>query len=36
VVGRNLDIDVNTLHGWRQQFAADPKAAFPGNGKSAG
>lgn len=35
-VARNLGIHVNTLHGWRQQFASDPKAAFPGNGKSLG
>jgi len=27
---------VNTLHGWGQQFASDPKSAFPGNGETAG
>lgn len=35
-VARNLGIHVNTLHGWRQQFSSDPKAAFPGNGKTLG
>ena len=31
-VARNLGIHVNTLHGWRAQFASDPEAAFPGQG----
>ena len=34
-VARNLGIHVNTLHGWRAQFAADPAAAFPGQGKQS-
>jgi len=31
-VSRDLGVSVNQLAHWRQQFAADPKDAFPGKG----
>lgn len=30
---RDLGINENTLHKWRQRLAADPQDAFPGKGK---
>ncbi|MFO7676422.1 MAG: transposase [bacterium] len=32
-VARELGVNENTLHKWRQQFWGDPKQAFPGKGK---
>jgi transposase len=31
-VARDLGVNENTLHKWRQQLRADPKQAFPGKG----
>lgn len=30
---RDLGINENTLHKWRQQFRGDPQDAFPGKGR---
>jgi transposase len=32
-VARDLGINENTLHKWKQQLRADPEQAFPGRGR---